>query len=60
MEDIRILHQFEESNKLFIITEGTKKFCKYLNCGKFSDKVHSKYTRKIFNGLLDGLSQELY
>lgn len=46
MEDIRILHQFEESNKLFIITEGTKKFCKYPNCGKFSDKVHSKILEK--------------
>ena len=46
MEDIRILHQFEESSILFIMTESTKKFCKYLNCGKFSDKVHSKILEK--------------
>ncbi len=59
MEDIRILHQFKENNKLFIIAESTKVYCKCPNCGKVSDKIHSKYTRKIFNGSLDGLSQEI-
>ena len=59
MEDLRILHQFKENNKLFIIAESTKVYCKCPNCGKVSNKIHSKYTRKIFNGSLDGLSQEI-
>lgn len=46
MEDIRILHQFEESNKLFIIAESTKKYYKCPNCGKVLDKVHSKILEK--------------
>jgi len=59
MEDIRIIHQFEEDNKKFIIAESVKKYCKCPSCGTVSDKIHSKYTRKIFNGSLEGYSQEI-
>ena len=59
MEDIRIVHQFEEGNNTFIIAESLKKYCKCPTCGTVSDKIHSKYTRKIFNGSLDGSSQEI-
>lgn len=48
MEDIRIIHQFEEGNKTFIIAESVKKYCKCPSCGIVSDKIHSKYTRKMF------------
>lgn len=59
MEDIRIIHQFEEGNKTFIIAESVKKYCKCPSCGIVSDKIHSKYTRKMFNGSLDGSPQEI-
>ena len=59
MENIRIIHQFEKGNKKYIIAESTKKYCKYPSWGTVSDKIYSKYTRKIFNGSLDGHSQEI-
>ena len=52
MEDIKIIHEFKKANEIFMIVESTKKSCKCPNCDKTSDTIHSKYTRKIFNGSL--------
>ena len=59
MEDIRILNQFTENNTSYIIAESISDGSYCPSCGIISKSRHSKYTRKIFNGSLEGVSQEI-
>ncbi|WP_443659023.1 hypothetical protein [Clostridium algidicarnis] len=59
MKDIRILNQFKEVNKIYIIAETINKGCKCSKCGVVSYTKHSIYTRKLFNGSLNGISKEV-
>lgn len=59
MKDIRILNQFKEGNKMYIIAKSINEGCKCPKCGVVSYTKHSIYTRKLFNGSLNGISKEV-
>lgn len=48
VKDIRILNQFKEGNKIYIIAETINEGCKCPKCGVVSYTKHSIYTRKLF------------
>ncbi len=59
MKGVKILNQFEEGKKVYIVAESISDGCKCPKCGAISNIKHSKYTRKLFNGSLNGVSKEI-
>lgn len=59
MEGIKIVNQFEEGNKVYIVAESIIDGCECPRCGIVSKTKHSKYTRKLFSGSLNGVSKEI-
>jgi transposase len=59
LKDIKILNQFEEGNKVYIVAKSTREGSQCPKCGFISNTRHSKYTRKLFDGTLDGISKEI-
>lgn len=54
-----ILNEFEEGSKVYIVAESIGDGCKCPKYGVISKVNHSKYTRKLFNGSLNGVSKEV-
>lgn len=51
MGEIKILYKKETSDKSYIIAISTKDSCKCPSCGVISTAKHSRYTRKIMDGI---------
>ena len=60
MEDIRIIHEFEENNKNFIIAESIKKHCKCSNWEQFQIKYILNIQEKYLMGLYMEVHKKLY
>lgn len=59
MEEFKILYNKENEEKVNIVAVSTKTSCKCPSCGVISTAKHSRYTRKIADGSLNGISKEI-
>lgn len=54
MKDIRVLYETRDGIKINIIAESIKESCCCPKCGVISSVNHSRYTRKLARGSLEG------
>lgn len=59
MGEFKVLYKKETAEKVNIIAMSTKSSCKCPLCGATSTVKHSRYTRKIADGSLNGISKEI-
>ncbi|MEA4961235.1 transposase [Lutispora sp.] len=59
MGEFKVLYKKETAEKVNIIAMSTKSSCKCPRCVATSTAKHSRYTRKIIDGSLNGVSKEI-